>query len=114
MLNKINLVLNKLAEFSMMDESAKKSFIENFYKGLTANLMADGSHIVSTVTLESVKNSPSEENLKIFFEEMEKSEEGKVAVSNRTLELLENVVEPVIQNLTASQKSEILAILEAK
>lgn len=98
----------------MMDESTKKSFIENFYKGLTANLIADGQNMVPSNILEAVKNSPSEENLRYFFEEMKKSEEGELAAFNRTVELLETAVAPIAESLTPSQKTEILAILEAE
>ncbi len=114
MINNITPLLNKLADYSAMNEAQRKDFIETTYKGLAANLISDGSGLVPQNVTDAVKNSPSEENLKIFFEEVKKSEEGSLKIAGRVQELLESILDPVIGRLNSSQKSEILTILESK
>lgn len=112
MLEKINKILNKLAEYASLTPDQKKEFFKNITEGLILNLISDGENLVSRENLENLKASPNEENLKKYFEEMSKNENSKEKVAQRLMELLEEILNPIIPKLSKDQKAEILTILE--
>lgn len=115
MYKKISLVLNKLAEWSHMTEEQKINFFSDVNKGLIANLVNDGSKLVSPETLQQLKDTPTDGVVSQYFKEMnEKSEESSKIVANRTMEILEEILAPIISNLTSDQKAEMFTILESE
>lgn len=89
-----------------MNEEEKSTFSKNFISGLVTNIIVDGKNIVSF--------EPNKENLKSYFEELNKNENGKEIVLSRIMELLEELILPIADKLSKDQKSELLSILESK
>lgn len=115
MYSKINLVLNKIAEWSNMNNEQKLQFFVDVNKGLVTNLINDGQNLVSHETLQRLKDTPTDEVVSQYLKEMsEKTNESSEIIANRTTEILEQILVPVIPNLTNDQKLEISKILESE
>ncbi|EKE04932.1 MAG: hypothetical protein ACD_19C00429G0092 [uncultured bacterium] len=115
MYKNINLVLNKLAEWSNMTDEQKLQFFVDVNKGLVTNLINDGSKLITPETLQKLKDTPTDEVISQYLKEMsEKSEESSKIVANRTMEILEEILAPIIPSLAHEQRTEILKILESE
>lgn len=117
--NKLQLVIDKIAEFTGMSSEQKSAFQQPIYEGLILNVVVDSENIVSKELfdkLKSFKKDSKEEDLLLtiqaLFKELSETEEGVKLLVDKLFETYNVMIEPIKNILTDSQKAELLDIIK--
>lgn len=117
----IQNLINKIFEFSGLNENQKVEFIAKINEGLIYNLIEDGKEIVSSEIftklksiLENANSSESDRKLVIsaYLKELSETEQGKEIITNRLEEVVILMTKTAKEDLTEQQKQELLSIIK--
>jgi len=118
-LQKISILLDKITQFTGMDENQKKEFADGVSIGFLGSMVNDSKDIISKETFEKMKlislsetSSKEEKDLiwQSFFKELTETTQGQEAINKNIDKLLNVVLDPIKDTLNDEQKAEIKAI----
>lgn len=120
-LQRILTLMDKITQFTGMDEGQKKEFSEGLTIGFLGSILNDSQQIISKETFEKMKlisdsqtatNEEKELVWRSFFKELSESPNGPEIINKNIDKLLLVVLDPIKDNLTDEQKTEIKAIFQ--
>lgn len=110
----LNLILNKLADFTKMDPLKKVAYFSEIKEGFIYNLVAHANGIVSAEILDKIKlNKADDVTIKAFVKEFYENPGGKNIFNSELGILVATLIDSVKDNLSEDQKIELTVLLKS-
>lgn len=110
----LNLILNKLADFTKMDPLKKVTYFNEIKEGFIYSLLAQADGIVSLEVLGKIKlNQADDVTVKAFVKEFYENPNGKQIFNLELGKLVASLISSVKDSLTEDQKIELTVLLQS-
>lgn len=109
----LNLILNKLADFTKMDPLKKDVYFSDIKEGFIYSLIAQANGIVTTEVINKIKTSQADDvTIKAFVKEFYENPNGKSIFNSELNKMVASLIDSVKDDLTQDQKIELTVLLQ--